>query len=187
MARHSQDSMKLVSLDDAKILLERSNAKKIERVLDDVELTLPKGDSYFAELQGNDLHLYGLSQGISRFGSSRSGGSEQFQVTAEGIELSVQRGGVSRIVLHSQKLSRNVDGILREEIDIPVDLLGEYAGLSKKSDLSPEELGRKEELLRQIREDFLKHSHSPRTTSRYRSTPVSSGESRGGGYGRSSG
>jgi hypothetical protein len=86
---------------------------------------------------------------------------------------------VTEIVVHRRRGAAKGEAVTLEELAAPVSAMQEFSELAAKSSLSASERVRKVELLKEIQGVFVgAHQRSERARQR-RSTPPSSGESRG--------
>jgi hypothetical protein len=155
-------------------------ATKIGNVIDDIPLSFPPDGRYFLALEGRSLHVYETSAGITSFTTRDAAAVKGVEVDGDVTTVTVSGiTGVTEIVVHRRRGAAKGEAVTLEELAAPVSAMQEFSELAAKSSLSASERVRKVELLKEIQGVFVgAHQRSERARQR-RSTPPSSGESRG--------
>jgi hypothetical protein len=162
------------------VRVNKDSAIKIGNIIDDVPVKFPPDGSYLLTLEGRSLHVYETTDGISRFATRDRSSVKGIEVNGTTTTITITGvTNVSEVVIHREpgKLTRSC--VQLEELAAPVTAMQEFSALAGKGALSPREQVRKAELLKEIQGAFVEaHQRTERARQR-RSTPPSTGESRG--------
>lgn len=146
-------------------------------------LELPAGEQYGLSIRGGQLIISGADRGITNYRLSHNIASG-IEGTHEGIVIHISgASGINSVLLKNSPCPIPRHATNHSATDAPISLLDEYAQLRGKEQshsLTQGEIQRKTALLREIGSEY-RRLHNEKDYDSYRSTPSSSGESRGGG------
>ena len=196
MTRNTQSAQtgQLVELELLPLLVDPSQAAAVRSALENINLRLPAGGRYYAELSGRVLHLHEGAKGISRYAFEDPSIAASTELAGGEFHIEIDNvSSVKKVVLHSAPSCAPSSAVTLDELDAPVGKIQQLARLLNRQSLTADEVDEKRRLLREIGDQFHRireeeEQQTPRAARCARTTrssrPItrsSSGESARGG------